>query len=437
MTFLQLQKIVQFLVFVCVNGMALLLVDHFFLYEWRRFFVWGLLVVGVVGYGLVGKALKVKWLCSAYILWVFVIWETTVFLSIFEQGQIHDDVLIYYVGAFLFLLVGMIVASDVRAVQWLGVAAVVGAGTVSFYGVLQFYYWDIWFSDSVYRKIGRVVATFENPNHFGNYVACCLSLGLVFVFRASLQTVLYLALGLCGLCYTGILLSGSRGAWVSGLLGGIVVVGGIGFHCWRNGKRLPWCRFGGLGVMLVVITLWFANETVMQTPIGSVEVGERLMSIKNVAEVEMKHDVGIHHRYWIWKITWQMISDAPVFGLGYGMYEERFKGARSRLQEIDAFSAALEDASFAHNEYLHIWAEGGLFGLIAFMSVVGVIVWATIKRAWSDRETPLEIWGGLGVVTVMLTHSLVSYPLHLELSSMVFWLTLGILAKSESLSIED
>jgi len=45
--------------------------------------------------------------------------------------------------------------------------------------------------------------------------------------------------------------------------------------------------------------------------------------------------------------------------------------------------------------------------------------------AWRDGSSYL--WAGLGIVTVMLVHSLVSYPLRLPLNGMIFWLALGIL----------
>ena len=426
MVFLHLQKISGFLALVCIIGMAMLLSGHPFLYDRLRLLVWVFLLIGVVCHFLIRG--QVQKLCPSYVIWALAIWGSSIVFSVI--GQVSEDVWSYYVGVFLFILVGMVVGDDFRSVKWVAIGVLGGAGAVSVYGLLQFYHLDPWPSDSVFRQIGRVVGTFKNPNHFGNYVAICLPIGLAIFFQAHLQKVAYASLGLCGLCYAGLLLSGSRGAWVAGLLGGMVVVGGIGVQAWWRGKPLPWYRFVIVSAMFLAITLWFADKAVVQTPSGSVGVGERLLSTKNIVEVETERDVGVNHRYWIWKITWQMIQDAPVFGQGYGTFGEKFVEIRGHLQEMGALNVALEDVSFAHNEYLHIWAEGGLFGLVGFIGLVGVIIIAALKRVCYDDEMQSEIWGGLGLVGAMLTHSLVSYPLHLELNSMVFWFTLGVLAKS-------
>jgi O-antigen ligase len=293
---------------------------------------------------------------------------------------------------------------------------------------------DLWSPNTVYRNIGRVVATFENPNHFGSFLACCLPIAVAILYRLDRMTSLWMIL--CGVCYIGMLLSGSRGAYIAGIAGVWIVVVGVGFQAWRRKEQSQLLRFAILGMTLILITFWYANDVVIQTPSQELRIGERLLSSKNIVESVPLLDVGVHHRYWIWKITWDMIQDAPVFGHGYGMFEERFTDMRGRLQERDLLLSILEDVSFAHNEYLHIWVEGGLFGLFGLFGVVSVVIINALKRVWSD-DMWLEVLGGLGLVVAMLTHSLVSYPLHLELNSMVFWLTLGILARAGFVTTSD
>ena len=64
-------------------------------------------------------------------------------------------------------------------------------------------------------------------------------------------------------------------------------------------------------------------------------------------------------------------------------------------------------------------------GLVAFLALVSWIVCGALRWAWREGEG--YAWAGLGIMAVMLVHSLVSYPLRLPLNGMIFWLTLGVL----------
>ena len=64
-------------------------------------------------------------------------------------------------------------------------------------------------------------------------------------------------------------------------------------------------------------------------------------------------------------------------------------------------------------------------GLSAFLALIGLAFWGTLHKAWCDMQPYL--WAGLAMLTAMLVHSLVSYPLRLPLNGLVFWLTIGIL----------
>ena len=137
----------------------------------------------------------------------------------------------------------------------------------------------------------------------------------------------------------------------------------------------------------------------------------------------------------IWQVTWEMIRERPLLGQGYGVYPRRFVEMRKTLQERGAFPTEGWDTSFdapyAHNEYLHIWAESGFFALTGFIGLITLVVWHAVRGGWQTRLERLDLWGALGLVAAMLVHSMVSYPLHLSLNGMVFWLALGILSNRE------
>ena len=84
----------------------------------------------------------------------------------------------------------------------------------------------------------------------------------------------------------------------------------------------------------------------------------------------------------------------------------------------------MEDTRYAHNELLHIWAECGLLGLLAFAWMVGCVGWVLLDHL--RRGVSLYVWALVAALGVMLVHSLVSYPLHLPFNSMIFWVCAGL-----------
>ena len=152
-------------------------------------------------------------------------------------------------------------------------------------------------------------------------------------------------------------------------------------------------------------------------------------------QIEVR-DFTVNHRYFIWEVTWAMIQTRPLVGIGYGNYQKQFTVFRDSRREDAHFQSLVwtqqqEDTPYAHNEYLHLWVESGVLGLVAFLALVGLAGWEMLKVAWRDASSYL--WAGLGIITVMLVHSLVSYPLRLPLNGMIFWLALGILVGSTRL----
>ena len=341
--------------------------------------------------------------------------------------------LFFLSAQFLFLWLGWWLGRDQDLVKLLGGVALWGAGVASVYGLFQ--YWQLDPLSTVTLFADRVVSFFENPNHFGNYLAGLLPLGLV----AFLQAVNWKSrsgwCALVGLMYIGLLITASRGAWWAALAGSLVLLGGYVYQVYRGVVGVRWIWIGVLLVLLGTITALFSEQTVTKGPAGPVSVRERMLSSKNIVEPGAVEDFAIAHRYRIWQVTWEMIRERPLLGQGYGVYPRRFVEIRKTLQERGVFSTeewnTYFDTPYAHNEYLHIWAESGLLGLAGFMGLITLVVWYAVRGGWRTRLERLDLWGALGLVAAMLVHSMVSYPLHLSLNGMVFWLALGILANRE------
>ena len=349
------------------------------------------------------------------------------------------------------LIVGAWLAVEVRALRWLAGSLLAGGVVAGAYALVQYYRLDPLppvtpFTDE------RVVAFFENPNFLGNFTAGALPLALVAFIRAQAFSVrVGLALATC-VVYAGVLLAASRGGWLAGLSGVLVVALGLGRSAWRGRLKVSSLWLAGLAGLLMVTTWALSQRPVLATHGAPVTMAERALSTRHIIEpyveseaaeeapptagsapsapqIEVR-DFTVNHRYFIWEVTWDMIRARPVLGQGYGTYQQHFAAFRDARREEAHFQSLVwtqqqEDTLYAHNEYLHLWAESGLLGLVAFLALISWIVCRSLNWAWREGES--YIWAGLGIVMVMLVHSLVSYPLRLPLNGMIFWLTLGIL----------
>ncbi|MBI4597087.1 MAG: glycosyltransferase [Candidatus Omnitrophica bacterium] len=120
----------------------------------------------------------------------------------------------------------------------------------------------------------------------------------------------------------------------------------------------------------------------------------------------------------IWAAAWRMFAAHPVIGVGVNTFIKNYD--RYKLSWDPIHSA------YAHNHYLHLAAELGAIGLIAFAGII-----AQTGRAFrrllrsSDRETALLAAAlGCGVVAFLVVGVFESalYSSHTNLG---FWLWLG------------
>ncbi|MBI4469361.1 MAG: tetratricopeptide repeat protein, partial [Acidobacteria bacterium] len=117
------------------------------------------------------------------------------------------------------------------------------------------------------------------------------------------------------------------------------------------------------------------------------------------------------------------IKDAPWGGHGLGTF-----GLQFPLYQGKAFSQVwalsfIPNASFtsyAHNDYLQLWAEVGLVGLIAF----GALVWILLKRGRALADDPVAL-GCWAVLISLLVNAAVAFPLQLPTTLMLFAVLLG------------
>lgn len=110
-------------------------------------------------------------------------------------------------------------------------------------------------------------------------------------------------------------------------------------------------------------------------------------------------------RFVIWRESWRLLFEqSPLWGIGLGLYSLVWPPYR-----------APEDASggyFVHNDYLQIWIEAGLPGLLLLLSVLvsaAWMVWRTLRRGDLPSTVRIEIAGLSAGLLAIAAHSFVQY----------------------------
>ncbi len=130
-------------------------------------------------------------------------------------------------------------------------------------------------------------------------------------------------------------------------------------------------------------------------------------------------------RFAIWKGAWMMIQDNPFFGKGLGTFMSFFPSYTKDL-----------GLQYAHNCYLHMWAEIGIFGLLSFLYFVGLILLRVIKVLLFDayryrikqpeKNCDFILLGLICGIFGFLVHSFFDNHFYSLQLSVLFWFLLGL-----------
>jgi len=342
----------------------------------------------------------------------------------------------------LFLLwLGWWLAGDDRVRDRLAFAAVGAAAAAGAYGLMQFAGLDPLPAYEAFS--GRVLASFENPNHFADFAAAALILALGGFLSTALRpgdharplrslAGWYLAVGLI---YAGLLLAASRGGWWSYLCGLAVLVGGLALGLRRGWARWRWRPVLAMAVLLGSITAVLSGAPVMPGPAGPMTLTDRVVSSAAIVEISGPGDSTLNHRYFLWQVAWEMIRQHPLAGVGYGAFERQYPGVRAQLGQTARFAALdpgqrQEVPHHAHNEYLHLWAESGVLALLGLSLLLAMGMRSGLGDLCRSSDMALPRWSAVAAVTTFIVHGAVSYPLHMPLNALLLWLLLGIIFRA-------
>ncbi len=241
----------------------------------------------------------------------------------------------------------------------------------------------------------RMYSTLGNPNLLGAYLLMAIGMVGAILLTAKQKMIRGLAIFLLAIWLPVLALTYSRGAWVSGVA--MVTLLAV----------LRDRRFLGVLVMIPVFLLCYHGQLAV-----------RLWSLFSGT------DTSVMLRYAFWHSTWQMILDHPWLGVGWGAYWEMYPRYDYFVHNADVI------IYHAHNMYLNMASETGLFGLALFLAAFIGHGWGA-WQLYRNATQPLEEAVGLGMLLVIIglgVNGVADYNLFNRTVGLAFWTLAAVTA---------
>lgn len=291
----------------------------------------------------------------------------------------------------------------------LGVSVVIGL-----YGLAQLAGWA-----DIHQGSVRIDATLGNSAYFAVYAVFHLFIALYFLVRHikrerspahfSITPYVYGAIALMQAII--VYFTATRGAIIGMGLGLIFVAAMLAFRA-NEDKVLRRTGYSVLGtiVVLFVAFIFFKDAAfVKNDPVLSRFASLVTLDISKLASGEAKS------RFTIWPMAWKGALERPVFGWGQESFNYLFyKYYEPRMHNQEAWFDR------AHNVFLDWLVSAGFIGLLAYLTLYGMVILALRPRGFRliKNKTAADISGAkvdtllLPAEAVVLGGLLIAYFVH-------------------------
>ena len=334
-----------------------------------------------------------------------------------------------FITIFSFYLIYFLIINNIKSKYSLYFCLIVffsGASLISLYLLVQYYGLDPFLSD-----IKRLTSTLGNQNYVAGYLALIFPIAFsFFLIESKINTKIFYKIVLL-IIYTGIIVCHTRAIWIA-LFFSLLLFGYLLSH-YKINKILKdnkkWLII--LFSLFLLITLIYSTDNPLNR--SSITAAERAVSTFDMQGSSLRT------RLLIWQSTMDMIKDKPLFGNGLGTFPLHYLNYQADfLQRNPGYLNFVGKAGEAHNEYLQIWAEMGIIGLLSFLLIIIIFYKTNINmiKKIGTINGKIIIIGLISGVTITLIHSIFSFPFHIPAVGVAFWFLIGITISSENIFVK-
>jgi len=174
-------------------------------------------------------------------------------------------------------------------------------------------------------------------------------------------------------------------------------------------------------IVLVAFFLSVRTQVMVQLEQNRVEssgeFSEHVQSISNIST-----DQSNLERINRWSCALRMWEERPLFGFGPGTYQFEY-GRFQRSYEKTRISTDFGTRGNAHSEYLGPLSEGGVFGLLSILLVIGTTIYTGIRVYYTSKRYSIRVFS-LAILVGLVSyyfHGLLNNFLDTDKISVLFW----------------
>ncbi|MCG8353375.1 MAG: O-antigen ligase family protein [Chloroflexales bacterium] len=294
----------------------------------------------------------------------------------------------------------------------------------------------------------RAYGTIGQPNSFAGYMnmAWPLAAGLLLFWMADVRSrferyqsnifgvqSMFIFVGLggaAGLLLAALMSSFSRGGWV-GAVGGVagLLIAALMVLDAATRKRV-WRWVGvaaGAGFLVLLLGGWGLLPAALTERVASITNNLRLFDVRTVMVTPA--NFAVVERMAHLQAGWRMFTGNLLTGVGPGNFTLAYEG----LGDAGIASYALHpwygSRGHTHNYYLHIAAEAGSIGLVAYGLLLALLI---VQARAALRFAERWFWRGIavgscGIITAVVTHNLFEnlHVLHMGIQLGAVWALLA------------
>ncbi len=200
------------------------------------------------------------------------------------------------------------------------------------------------------------------------------------------------------LMFYAVMLTRSRGSIVT-------LIFGLGLIAAFTFRHVP--RRAFLSVLVLVFLAYLGAEWSLQGDLTA-----RLGTLSNPVSASPE-------RLLIWQQSWLLLQHSPWWGVGVGLYPLVW----ARYRDPGDGSAGY----FAHNDYLQLWIEIGVPGVVLFLAVLAFAAWLFIRlvRNGVPPRVRIEAAGLIAGLAAIAAHALIEFPFYIAPILIVYGLILA------------
>src|SRR5215831_15032998 len=341
-----------------------------------------------------------------------------------EATRLAAEILLVLLIAFL-LSVNFLAVP--RAMAWLRNFLIFFGLALAVFGLLQHFAWNgkFYWVIELRSQPPSPFGPFVNHNNFAGFVEMIAPIPVALILRRAVRGELAVFYGFAAaMMGLAVVMSLSRGGMIS-LVAGLMFVVAFGFKGsreWRVGSRewgmgkrkspipIPLAASRAGAIIVIIFTIgagvwWIGADPVIRR----IEKSE--LASKSIDPG--RGETFFRSRGWIWRDTAAMIRDRWALGVGIGAYQTAYPIYSSHDGSLVVGQA--------HNDYLQIMADAGVFGAFIALWFIFLVARDTVRASRHvSRVMSGTALGAAGGMFALFVHSLFDFNFQIPSNALLF-----------------